>query len=110
MKELKPFDLEAAKRGEPVCLFDGTPVHFVGVSLGGRAVTQGVSTHTLNEDSPHHLRMAPKKRTVWVNIHSIEGVAAWYDSKNKAESMHAFGVSQGNSQAIAIAVPVEIEE
>lgn len=26
---MKPFDLEAAKRGEPICNFNGTPLKFV---------------------------------------------------------------------------------
>ena len=30
LREMKPFDLEAAKRGEPIQCRDGRPVKFIG--------------------------------------------------------------------------------
>jgi hypothetical protein len=66
---MKPFDLEAAKRGEPIeC--DGAvrcvEAHFVGVSNDGRPVVQ---VNGINFGSPFipyygELRMAPKTLTV----------------------------------------------
>lgn len=98
MKELKPFDLEAAKRGEPICLYNGDLFHFVGVCLGGTVVVQYMKGTALQERTPDQLRMAPKKRTVYVNIYP-DRTAYWdYEPMIGAEN------------AIAIAIPVEIEE
>lgn len=40
---MKPFDLEAAKRGEPIQYYDGSkwvPAHFVGIARTGGPVVQ----------------------------------------------------------------------
>jgi len=67
---MKPFDLEAAKRGEPVVMFfRGTsawePVHFVGMDSHGQCVFQRKKEGSLFAGmDPSILRMAPKTVTV----------------------------------------------
>lgn len=100
-KQLKPFDLEAAKRGEAICDVAGTVVVFVGVTVNGNVVVEdGDRLHRWFQSS---LRMAPKKRTVWVNFYK-SGSAAYYDNADTAKLSYAV------PDCIAIAVPVEIEE
>jgi hypothetical protein len=66
---MKPFDLEAAKRGEPI-EFDGAvrcvEAHFVGVSNDGRPVVQVSDVNFGSPFIPYHgeLRMAIKTVTV----------------------------------------------
>jgi hypothetical protein len=113
---VKPFNLEAAQRGEPIQLGPGygTPdwqdVHFVGLSRNGLPVVQA----KYNRESclviglPEKLRMAPKKRTVFVNIYPIKpgaraAVCMAYDTEIDARAT-------SGANAIAIARPVEIEE
>lgn len=81
---MKPFDLEAAKRGEPVCTRDGTPVQqLVHFPEGGRvnkiAALSGGVINTYDDQGRYYgdegsvserdLLMAPRKRTVWVNVY-----------------------------------------
>ena len=83
---MKPFDLEAAKRGEPLVTRDGRKARFIGhvpEALSGFRVVvflegDGEASDYLEsgayyEDDPseHDLFMAPKKRTVWVNIYEL---------------------------------------
>jgi hypothetical protein len=113
---MKPFDLEAAKRGEPIhVLFDGTwtDAHFVGMNRIGHVVTEGTyqcgafATWTTGS-----VRMAPKKRTVYVNLYAQENplcrgkgqFGVWHDTADAAEA------SGDSTSAIALAVPIEIEE
>lgn len=98
---MKPFDLEAAKRGEPICLYDGEKVHFVGLSAMGAVVYEKKNGDLFSCD-PALVKMAPKKRTVWVNLYSSAVFDSW-DSESRARSV-------AGHNAIAIAVPVEIEE
>ena len=66
---MKPFDLEAAKRGEPIAYRDGTLVHFVGVTRGNCIVIE----NDVGLEEMHHaeLRMAPKKVTGYINVFRI---------------------------------------
>ena len=76
---MKPFDLEAAKRGEPICLISLSanttiPVRFVGTRSDGRVVietTDGGSTYTYDAEA---LVMAPNRVTLYV-------VTWWYRGK-----------------------------
>lgn len=111
----KPFDLEAAKRGEPIefqSLAGGwTRAHFVGISLGGIPIIQHYNGGDL-EIVPytHLLRMAPKKRTVYV-ILAAKGYG-WQiredeeSAKREVESYQRNGVPVYGGQAH----PIEIEE
>ncbi len=80
---MKPFDLEAAKRGEPIVTRDGRPAKFIAhvpeanacyqvVALfSGLISTYAASGHVYSEKNPYDvdLFMAPRKRTVWVNVY-----------------------------------------
>lgn len=57
---LRPFNLEAAKRGEKVCSVTGDELHFIGISLAGSFVIQNQLGSTSVVVSPaRDLRMAP---------------------------------------------------
>src|SRR5687768_14106231 len=76
----KPFDLEAAKRGEPVeIMLDPTwvPVHFVGIDGQGHPVVQRLGDGPVFSVSQLRLRMAPKKVTVRYRV------AAFLDVSNE---------------------------
>ena len=115
---MKPFDLEAAKRGEPIVTRDGRPVRFVAhvpeAELSERVVVFatgniGPTTHgengafLRNGPTDNDLFMTPRTRTVYVNIHP-HGRAYWHNTEEIASA--AIGVKA----AIATAVPVEIED
>jgi hypothetical protein len=109
---MKPFDIEAAKRGEPILYASMNRegfavVHFVGQAEDGTPVIQWGKR--IFAESESELRMAPKKRTVYVNIYTSKAGEsnAWHhDSEEIARSR----ASTTGRTALAIAVPVEIEE
>ncbi|MFM0165723.1 hypothetical protein PQR39_35505 [Paraburkholderia sediminicola] len=117
---MKPFDLEAAKRGEPVSMearhtgwdYIG-PVHFVGVSSNDLPVVE--VNGKAQRVAPEYLRMAPKKRTVYVQIFnkptdmseetpSLKAIA--FENKGDAED----NVKETSWPVLVAALPVEIEE
>lgn len=102
MKELKPFDLEAAKHGDPICFSDGERLHFVGTSVYGYVVVQPIMGGDFLECEANSLRMAPKKRTEYWNLYR-DGVSFSYQTEQDA-------IYAAANHAVAIAVPVEIEE
>ena len=82
---MKPFDLEAAKRGEPVCTVTGDPVQIVHISedpsvlqdcaiLGyeiaknGRKVSKYWNMHGKHLWHEFNLQMAPKKVKVYLFV------------------------------------------
>ena len=80
---MKPFDLEAAKRGEPIVTRGGEAAKFIAhvpdAEIGFRVVVMlgGViecycddGSYRLSRKSTYDLFMAPRKRTVWVNVYS----------------------------------------
>lgn len=113
---MKPFDLEAAKRGEPIVTRDGRVVKFVAyvpeavfphrlvVLVDGfivRLYETGV-TYT-NCDSESDLFMAPKKRTVWVNLYPDSHNSHW-------RTEEAANIAAGTERIGGKAYPIEIEE
>jgi hypothetical protein len=122
-KKLKPFDLEAAKRGELIVAREGQSARFVAhvtdCAEGFRVVVliegcDGCTSHYengrmhLHSECRRDLFMAPRKVTRWVNLHLANrlnrtGRAFYYGTEEDARR------SAGET-AIAIAVPVEIEE
>jgi len=118
--EMKPFDLEAAKRGEPIVTWDGREVFFVGVSKGSRPVVVCDSAGNLTRLLPdgyyttngvhiNDIFMAPKKQTVWVNFYKSDDGHIWSNTFKTLDSadnnaIHAPGRVSGK------AYPVEIEE
>lgn len=114
---MKPFDLEAAKRGEPIVCRDGTPAKFIAHVPEAREVHRVIALRkgeimmvfengAYNRNGPEDqddLFMAPKKRTVWLNLYS-----------NEAARMHptqrAADASGKNNRIGGKAWPLEIEE
>lgn len=112
----KPFDLERALAGDPVVTRGGWPVTQLvkfdasdaicplhGV-LGGNIFAWRVDGRYFTDCKfGYDLFMAPKKRTVWVNL-CLDGKAYWYDSEDVANRCH------GHDRIGNRAWPVEIEE
>lgn len=86
---MKPFDLEAAKRGEPIQCRNGTSVKFIAhipeahsafrvIVLNPNGVVSIRNEHGRLEhvDNPLDLMMVPKKTTYWVNIYKCGGSLA----------------------------------
>lgn len=117
---MKPFDLEAAKRGEPIVTRDGREAKFIAhvpeakdsLKLIIRVGSEVFGTRNNgaygngNRENAFDLFMAPKNRTVWVNLYpdSITGVY-WCNSEEEANRMNNSGTRIGGK-----AYPVEVEE
>lgn len=98
---MKPFDLAAAKRGDPVCLKSGTVVEiFISPEPGCAYVVRTPSKELflINESG---LFMVPKKRTVYVTLFH-DGTADWVDEP-------AY-VARCGKKVITGARPIEIED
>lgn len=115
--ERRPFDLEAAKRGEPLVTRKGRSVKFVAHVPEAREYTvmafvEGeIAPDTFTDKgrysagsfSGRDLFMAPKPtQTVWVNLYVNNRIAFWYTSEESAKS-------NADSQTVAVAVPVQIK-
>lgn len=95
---MKPFDLEAAKRGEPITTRDGRSVRFLAyVPEAGEDAR--IVAMVAGDDLPRFYResglcflngegsaldLAMVPRIVWVNLYD-GGCAAWHDSRADAE-------------------------
>lgn len=112
----KPFDLERALAGDPVVTRDGRPVTQLtkfdaghdgdpvyGVFNDNAGSWSVDGQHLTDRGTGLDLFMAPKKRTVWVNM-CFDGKAYWYDSEEDADGW--FGHDRIGNRAW----PVEIEE
>ena len=118
---MKPFDLEAAKRGEPICNRRGDPLTFIAYVPDAKEGTNLITLANDGEiflnykdglyigdgDSAFDIFMAPKKRTVWVNLYNgqdgqIRGFA--YESQAVADECAA------DTRIGGIAHMMEIEE
>lgn len=102
---MKPFDLEAAKAGAPVCTQDGRPVRILCWDLNSvfpivaareslytpeeivlRYTREGVSGP--GQDSQDNLCMSPVKTQVWVNAYKDSdraGGGVWFGSTYHTE-------------------------
>lgn len=80
---MKPFDLEAARRGDQVQTVSGVIVHFIGQMSDGRIVYEraGELRHAPGCD----LRMAPRKRTLYIGIQSIGTDGPWFSVAEDAD-------------------------
>jgi hypothetical protein len=121
---MKPFDLEKALAGDPVVTRDGrsvTEVHRF-KTLGGpyRLIAViGGSLYRLTERGQYDstgtnetdLFMAPKKRTVWINLYANgtdQPLTGYITYSSEAAANNA---AKGSTNRIAgKAFPVEIEE
>jgi hypothetical protein len=120
--EMKPFDLEAAKRGKPVVTRDGRKVidlhHFehdkselcLCVHIEGEGSPDWFHANgrdNLSDEDPSDLFMESKKRTVYINIWRDSNQAVFHDDSAQAECAASFN---GRRHYHAIAAPVEIED
>lgn len=103
---MKPFDLEAAKRGEPVYdICTGMVVHFVGTTIDGAIAIE--LYNAIYRRKEKELFMAPKKRTVWVNLYEVSRSLQYqFTTKKEADEYDRRGVNRIGGKAY----PVEIEE
>ena len=98
-KNLKPFDLEAAKAGKPVCTRDGRKARIICFDLKneeypivaaiGNDSSETLLCYTINGEivkgnykSDKDLMMLPEKRKGWINIHQYDV----YKTKEEAEA------------------------
>lgn len=126
---MKPFNLEQAKAGAPVCTRDGRPVRIVCYDLKGHknypiltlvespvGVESTVSYalngyHSLDSDTGIDLMMASVKREGWVNLYTYPGgvtatdQCTLYQSEKKARSQ----ILKGNGVYLAT-VKIEWED
>ena len=120
---MKPFNLEQAKAGAPVCTRDGRPVRIVCYDLKGHknypilalvessvgvesTVSYALNGHnSLDSETDIDLRMASVKREGWVNLYTCHSGAtatdqyAVYPSEKEARSQ----VRKGNGVYVATA-------
>jgi hypothetical protein len=124
---MKPFDLEAAKRGEKLVTRDGREVsefhcfktivsdYPCVAIIDGERGTFSKSGYFNSSEHPHDddLFMAAKKRTVYVNIYDKDTTAS-----GGGQNAHAFGTAEAARKNVhnnawgllLVAHPVEIEE
>lgn len=101
---MKPFDLEAAKRGDPIVTEDNEKVLFIGLDSNGNVVAED-SEGWLIKYRTTGIFMAPKKRTVWVNLYPDFRCSAYhYETEKEADDCGLSARIGGK------AYPVEIEE
>jgi len=118
---MKPFDLEAAKAGEPIICRDGTPAKFIAhvpevraefrvIALVNKSIRIYYETGIHPSAShPHYdLVMAPTKRTVWVNFY-FQQSAMYFESQDAANYAHNTFHEDVNRIG-GKAYPVEVEE
>ncbi|WP_416052775.1 hypothetical protein [Cupriavidus basilensis] len=122
----KPFDLQAAIRGEPIINREGEPLRFLAHVPESRSAykvltvnlkTGCTASHTESGDeyvdggeSSEDLFMAVKTRTVYYNVYAGDnpGLAApCYRHNTEEDARDAAGRYNGTS-LVAAAVPVEI--
>jgi len=126
---MKPFDLQKAIAGDPMVTRDGRAVRFIAyvsefeessrllVAIKGvKNVRAHYENGSYTADALHDadLFMAPKKRTVWVNVYETRlntvrnhgNCAAVFDTEEGAHNN-----ADGNGVRVtAIAIPIEIED
>ena len=101
---MKPFDLEAAKRGEPIYIHLVCEPTFIGLREDGRVVAESAEGW-LGSYMQSDVFMAPKKRTVWVNLYPTSlQISYWHNSEEEASKLASSNRIGGK------AYPVEIEE
>ena len=119
---MKPLDLEAAKRGEPICnrysrdcvfithVPDANPEYRVLALMPFKEVycfDETGSYYGGGDESKHDLFMAPRKLTVWVNVYPPDTNchAAWAYETEAIANNYAGRNRIGNR-----AWPLEIED
>lgn len=115
-KKFKPFDLEAAKAGEPVCTRDGRPARIICFNrvsdkypiialVMGKENREDVFYYDnngkdcYNKEKDYDLVMKPKIKTGWINIHKENGL---YETEEDAKN------NRLNDDFVAVKVEFEI--
>lgn len=114
---MKPFNLEAAKNGAPICTRKGTPVKFIAhvsevkedcriVCATNDEIQLYYEDGRLFKGMTHEndLVMESIKRTIWINLFA-GGTAFFYDSKQRADDISFIA-----HRLYDRAFPLEIEE
>ena len=113
---LKPFNLEAAKAGDPVCTRDGRPARIICFNrvsdkypiialVMGRENREDVFYYDnngkdcYNKEKDYDLVMKPKVKTGWINVHKENGL---YETEEDAKN------NRLNDDFVAIKVEFEI--
>lgn len=109
---MKPFDIELAKAGHPVCTRDGHKARIVCfdkkgclqiVALIQRADgNEYVSIYDVNgkdvvSDGSFDLMMASEKKSGWINIHNINGNVAVDGVFSSEEDAREYGKDSSSS-------------
>jgi len=107
---MKPFDLEAAKRGDPICTEDNKPLRFICFDEVSNKIVYGYDGRRIDYTdlmiANTCIFMAPKKRTVWVNFYKDSFYCYKYDSELEADTHCRNAVGRIGGKAY----PVEVEE
>ncbi len=123
---MKPFDLEAAKRGEPIVTRDGRSVVFVAhdpsFTETHRVIVRVEGTgsprcyaesgeYYKNYSDDLDLFMVPRKRTAYVNVYGVRHAsrAAQHSCAFDSEADAIRDSEINTARLLAVAVPVEIE-
>lgn len=124
---MKPFDLEKAKAGKPVCTRDGKPVRILcydRVSTENYCIValikisdnyEDIKSYTTDghyyggKEHDNDLMMAPVKHEGWVNVYSSDKKHYSIDSIIQLTKEDAISFSSGNDRLIAT-VKIEWEE
>lgn len=110
---MRSFDLEAAKRGEPIVRYlpssgETHDVVFLGVRLNGNIVVEYLSG-SLVCYRPDELRMKPQKRTVHLIAKRGADYGTWHSNKFMADKAARELNAACDDAQLYKAVPVEIE-
>ncbi|MBU9386612.1 hypothetical protein [Burkholderia multivorans] len=124
--KLKPFDLEAAKRGEPIVTREGIPARFIAYVPefkdgyrfiaavdGGDEPACFFDSGAFRQEGTHPLDlcMGPRTKTVYVNVydrHIDEGLSRGYPAF-AFDDVEVARLNARKDDVLAVAVPIEIE-
>ena len=110
---MKPFDLDAAKCGDPiiVAMDDARNYCYIGQTKAGMVVIEA-PTGVVYVRNGSDLFMAPKKRTVWVNLYNtVDGrISAGSELMHDTEARANAACSGSKSRIGGKAWPLEIED
>ena len=118
---MKPFNLEAAKRGDPIVTRDmreakfivhvpeANPSFRINVLINGEifSLSETGNYWEGTKASTNDLFMAPKKRTVWVNLYVIHCQLRYqFTTEKEANEYDRLGAERIGGKAY----PIEVEE
>lgn len=102
IKDLKPFNLEKAKKGAPVCTRDGRSVRIIcfdckdvtfpiialvsGSSEREEVISYDEAGHSTTRNQEDTLFMIPEKKVGWVNVYKGNCYRSEEEAKENAES------------------------